>query len=75
MHKPAGRARRSGDGLHVRESVSLLPLDVAQQDDDLLDGWLVSLTADQFEQMLDSLARLRVEGSAAASYRSSGNVL
>ena len=41
--------------------------DMVDEDDVALDGWLASLTPDQFGYVLNSLARLRVESRAAVS--------
>lgn len=46
----------------------LLPTsDMSLEDDATLDGWLASMTPDQFDRVLDALARSSVERSAAAS--------
>ncbi len=61
------------DGAHGSEGglprtpFFLEPPDVTQPDDVLLDGWLASLTPDQFAHVLDSLARPRMATSASAS--------
>ena len=51
----------------MREPRLFQPADVIQSDDALLDGWLASLTPDQFERILGALSLERVERRAAAS--------
>ena len=52
----------------VDTTLTVLPFpEKAQEGDVLLDGWLASLTPDQFARILDSLARPRIERRAAAS--------
>ena len=50
-------SRRIEDGLPIAEPFYLQTPEVTQPDDSLLDAWLASLTPDQFERILDSLAR------------------
>jgi hypothetical protein len=59
--------RRIGDGLAIAEPLYVHPTDLAHQDDSLLDGWLASLTPDQFEHILKSLALPRPARAATAS--------
>ena len=50
-------SRHVVDGLPIASPLYLQAPDIAQPDDSLLDAWLASLTPDQFERILDSLAR------------------
>ena len=59
-------ARRIEDGLPIAAPFVLQSPDLTQPDDSLLDNWLASLTPDQFERILDSLARLRLASVATA---------
>lgn len=59
-------ARRIEDGLPIAAPFALQSPDLTQPDDSLLDNWLASLTPDQFERILDSLARPRLASVATA---------
>lgn len=58
--------RRIEDGLPIVAPFVLQSPDVTQPDDSLLDNWLASLTPDQFDRILDSLARPHMASVATA---------
>jgi len=59
-------SRHVEDGLPAASPLYLQSLDITQPDDSLLDAWLSSLTPDQFERILDSLARPPLASAATA---------
>lgn len=59
-------ARRVEDGLPLPTPVLLQSLDATQPDDTLLDSWLASLTPNQFEHILNALARPPMTRMASA---------
>ncbi len=58
--------RRIEDGLPLATPFVLQAPDITQTDDSLLDGWLASLTPNQFERILNSLAQQQAAWVATA---------
>ena len=68
-HMPSslvGDTRFIEDGLPLAAPLFLQVLAFDQPDDLLFDGWLASLVPEQFERILDSLARPTLTKAASA---------